>query len=251
MYSEGAPAARTFVPATTGSIGYDHGAMTIDDSQSAIGEYVRRYHMERFLPGELLRNLRRFTYGAYETVLTTDARANHLFFLVEGQLQCARHHLNGKLAVLALSEPFAAIGDLELLTDRPILSTVVSTRPSTLLGVSVPLVERYGSDDPRFLRFLLDEVRTKMVESNELQLSHVLPVASRLALYMLARTARSTAPRPTLDLPPKESLASLLGTTTRHLNRVIADLVSGGAIEVAGRRVIVVDSSALELVIDR
>ncbi len=218
-----------------------------------IQQYIDRFEMTRFLSGTLIDHLRCFTFEAYSAVLTEQSSAKYLYFLVDGQLQCTHFHANGKAAVLALSEPFTAIGDLEVLTDRPIASSVVATRPSTLLGIPTRIVNRYGADDPRLLRFLLDEVRAKMIESNAVQLSHVLPVAARLSLYVLARTNTNGPGKEsmTIELPGRDSLASLLGTTTRHLNRIIRQLNDDGALEVHRRRLIVRDAAALESIVER
>lgn len=228
----------------------------IDDE---IGRYVSRFGMGEFLNASLLANLRLTRHEAFTTILTEWSKARFLYFLVEGRLQCTHYHSNGKAAVLALTDPFAAIGDLEVLSDQPIRSNVITTQPTTLLGIPNTVVERYGANDPRLLRFLLDEIRKKLIESNAVQMSHVLPVASRLALYILARVGddvdrraqgRATVESKKVVLPNKESLASLLGATPRHLNRVLNDLVADHAIENRYPTVRVLDRLALEAIVE-
>lgn len=212
-----------------------------------IAGYVSQFEMHRFLNEELINGLRLRTYDAYQTVLLEDRPVRNLSFLVEGRLQCTHYHMNGKAAVIALTEPFAAIGDMEILSDRPIRSNVIATQSTTMLAIPNILVERHGADDPRFLRFLLDEVRTKLLESNAVRVAHVLRVASRLGLFILSKTGACNS----TVLPSKAVLASLLGTTERHLNRVILELVENGAIETKYPNVHVLDRDVLQAIVEQ
>lgn len=218
--------------------------MRITHAESTIADYIQQYQMDRFLNENLLAELQLFQFSAYSNVYYARDEQHYFYFLVDGQVQCSHYHQNGKLAVLALSNPFSAIGDVEILSDTPVKSNVVATRETTLLGIDVETVEYYGAEDPRFLRFLLDEVRRKLYQTNILQMGQVLPVVSRLAHYLLAQ--------PPLDetdaviLPDKEALASLLSVTPRHLNRVLRELSDAGTISAGYPLVHLLDRGELQ-----
>ena len=110
-----------------------------------------------------------------------------------------------------------------------------------MLGIASEVVARYGADDPRFLRFLIDQLREKLYKTNSLQVNQGLPVLSRLAMYILAQQPQDDL----VTLPGKEQLASLLGTTTRHLNRVLNQLTETGAIGGTYPRLRVLDRPVL------
>jgi CRP-like cAMP-binding protein len=213
----------------------------IVDADAVIGRYVARFDMARFLNDDLLCRLQVFRFPAYSYVYVEQDEQHHLYFLVEGQVQCSHYHLNGKLAVIALSQPFSAIGDLEILSKETVNSNVIATRQTTMLGLAKDDVHRYGADDPRFLRFLLDQLRDKLYKTDALQTNQVLPVINRLAVYILAQAAGDEA-----VLPDKEALASLLGTTPRHLNRVLKALTEMGCISAGYPLVRILNRGALE-----
>ncbi len=200
--------------------------MRVANAEQTIEHYISKFEMARFLNDDLLAHLRLFHFPPYSHVYVEEDEQHYLYFLVEGQVQCNHYHLNGKLAVIALSKPFAAIGDMEILSDVRVLSNVIATQDTMMLGIARSIVERYGADDPRFLRFLIDQLRHKLYETNALQMNQILPVINRLALYILAHTSADDVIMP----PDKEDLASLLGTTSRHLNRVLKELVEAGII---------------------
>ncbi len=206
-----------------------------------VQSYIEKYEMDAFLNRNLLAALRLFRFPKHASIFIEQAEPTYLYFLVQGQLQCTHFHMNGKPAVIALTEPFAAIGDLEIMNNVPVYSSVIATRPVELLGIAAPVVNRYGAEDARFLRFLVDQLREKLYRSNSIQATQVLPVSARLATYILSLPGDGDIP-----LPDKESLASMLGTTARHLNRVLRELIDAGALEGGYRTLRVADRIMLQ-----
>lgn len=211
-------------------------------TKTTLQQYVEQFNMASFLNADLLGCLQMFRFPAYSNIYIEQDEQHYLYFLVEGQVQCYHYHLNGKLAVIAVSNPFAAIGDLEILTDKPVNSNVIATRSTTMLALNSQDVNQFGADDPRFLRFIIDQLREKIYVSDSIQTSHVLPVIDRLALYILAQPVHADG----VVLPDKDVLASLLGTTPRHLNRVLRELVEAQTISAGYPLVKILNRTALE-----
>ncbi len=218
--------------------------MRIANPEKTIQHYVNQFGMMRFLNENLLDHLQLFHYPIYSHIYIEQDEQHYLHFLVEGQVQCSHYHLNGKLAVFALSKPFAALGDIEILSDTRVKSNVIATQESTLLGIPSDIVDRYGASDPRFLRFLIEQLREKLYKTNALQVNQVLPVINRLAVYLLSQPAANA--QGAVLLPDKEGLASLMGTTARHLNRVLRELVDDGYISPGYPLVHLLNREALE-----
>ncbi|MAS36670.1 MAG: Crp/Fnr family transcriptional regulator [Anaerolineaceae bacterium] len=212
-------------------------------AEDVIQRYIAEFSMADFLNDDLLAQLQLFRFPAFSNVYTEQDEQHYLYFLVRGQVQCSHYHLNGKLAVFAVSSPFTAIGDLEILTDERVHSNVIATEDTTMLGIARHAVHRYGAHDPRFLHFLIDQLRAKLYKTNSLQMNQILPVISRLAVYMLAQPANADN---AIDLPSKEELASMLGATPRHLNRVLKELVESGSISAGYPRVHILDRATLQ-----
>ena len=202
--------------------------MRVANPEQTIQHYVAAFEMTSFLNDNLLRSLQLYHFPAYTYIYVEQDEQLVFYFLVEGEMQCNHYHANGKLSVIGLYKPFAAMGDFEILSEEPVKCNVIATRDTLALGITKSEVRRYGEADPRFLRFLYDQVRAKAYAKSDLQKSQILPLINRLATYLVAQ--------PTHDgdsaviLPSKEELAPLLGTTPRHLNRVLKDLVRSGSI---------------------
>lgn len=183
-----------------------------------IDRYVTAFGLQESLNPDLLRCLRAYHVPASRELFTEFHQQQTLYFLVAGQVQVNRYHPNGKLAVLALMSPFSVIGDVELFNHPAAISNVTTLQPSVLLGIERQLVLQYGYNDPVFLRFIITHLTHKLYHTSLLQTSHSLPLPSRLALYLLAQPLRADG---SVILPSKADLAALLGTTPRHLNRVV------------------------------
>lgn len=219
--------------------------MRVMQAETAIQGYISQFEMARFLNDDLLAHLQLFRFPPYSNVYIEEDEQHYLYFLVEGQVQCNHYHLNGKLAVFALSSPFTTIGDFEILSDERVNSNVIAMEDTVMLGIASPIVERYGANDPRFLRFLIDQLREKLYKTNTLQINQLLPVISRLAVYMLMEMTTHNDAQ-VITLPNKEDFASLLGTTPRHLNRVLKELVESGSIRVEYPQIQILDKVLLE-----
>lgn len=218
--------------------------MRVAHSEKTIDDYVAKFGMTRFLNENLLDQLQLFHFPIYSSVFIEQEEQHYLYFLVEGEVQCSHYHLNGKLAVFAVSRPFAAIGDFEILSETRVKSNVIATENTTMLGIASDIVERYGANDPRFLHFLIEQLREKLYKTNALQMNQILPVSHRFAVYLLAQPAANA--EGAILLPDKEGLASLMGTTPRHLNRVLRDMVDDGYISAGYPLVHILNREGLE-----
>jgi CRP/FNR family transcriptional regulator, putaive post-exponential-phase nitrogen-starvation regulator len=188
-----------------------------------IAQYIEEFKMDLFLNKILLNNIRLFHFKAYETIIAEQTKTKFIYFLVDGQIKCAHYNSSGTLAVVAMMHPFSTLGDVEIVNNDLTVTSVISTCPSTVLGIPVSIVRKEGLMDPLFLKFINAELVKKLQSSTSLRLGHLVPVKSRLALYILSKA--DTREDTVIILPEKEALASMLGTTYRHLNRVLKDLI--------------------------
>ena len=99
--------------------------------------YIKEFKMDSFLNEKLLSQIRIFDFEAYETVMAEQSKTEYLYFLVEGQIKCAHYHSNGTLAVVAMINPFAVLGDVEIINNDLTVTAAVTTRPSAILGIPV------------------------------------------------------------------------------------------------------------------
>lgn len=202
-------------------------------SERSFGEknleyYIKEFNIGRFLNEKLLSHIQILHLEAYETLIAEQSIPQYFYLLVEGQIKCAHYHSNGTLAVVQIMHPFSALGDVELINKHRAMTAAVATRPSVVLGIPASIIRDEGMNDPLFLQFISEELVKKLHDSTALRLGHLLPVKSRLALFVVSKP--DAADGNILVFPEKEALASMLGTTYRHLNRVLKELMEENTI---------------------
>lgn len=159
---------------------------------------------------------------------------HQMHFILEGKIKIYTTLPNGKSLLLRFNNPLAIIGDVEFVTQYEARNTVEFVHRS--LSVALPfkvLQENYRNHAP-FLQFILHRISHKLyTSSNSTSLNLLYPVENRFASYLLSTL--STDPSSTASQELKTSklteVAELLGTSYRHLNRVIRNLCATAVIE--------------------
>lgn len=216
------------------------GASSVTDSR--ITRYVRQFKLDDHLNPDLLRCLTLRQFPAGHHLYMQEEEPTSVYLLVEGRVQVNHDHPGGKLAVLAMLTPLAMIGDVEVFSGEVALKNVVTLEPTTLLAIEKSFVRRFGYDDPRFLRLIIQNLTHKLYHSSYVQIGQVLSLAARLANYLLHECDPGGN---TLELPPRSHLAALLGTSPRHLNRVLRQFQLENLIMIQHRTLTLLDVTGL------
>ena len=196
--------------------------------EKKLDHYIKEFNIDSFLNERLISHLKIFHLEAYETLIAEQSIPQYFYLLVEGQIKCAHYHSNGTLAVVQMMHPFSALGDVELINKNRSITAAVAASRSVVLGIPASIVRDEGMNDPLFLQFISEELVRKLHDSTSLRLGHLLPVKSRLALFVVSKPEAEEGA--IIVFPEKEALASMLGTTYRHLNRVLKELIEENTI---------------------
>jgi CRP-like cAMP-binding protein len=165
-----------------------------------------------------------------------------LFFLVAGTTRIFTTLYNGREFLYRIYHPGSIIGDIEYFLEIPAVCSVQCVEPVTL--VSLPRRVIRGDTTGRGLAAVtaLGTGLAEKLRKNSLTeaINSSYPVKNRLAAYFLS-------------IPPGRShpgtlgeLAGWLGTSYRHLLRLISRLVETGAVRKSGRKYYPGDRRLLE-----
>jgi CRP-like cAMP-binding protein len=132
------------------------------------------------------------------------------------------------------------VGDLELVNGKEANNTVQSVNRSLLFAISYRIIQNTYAENPKFLHFMLSQVTHKLYTfSNLSSLNMLYPVESRFASYVLSTVDQDTAASEEIQTSKLTELADLLGTSYRHLNRVIQDLCRRDIIRKVRRKIVI------------
>ncbi len=209
-----------------------------DVIQSYIRQYqddVKQYFSEKYFDSfELLE------YAPSETVCRQGQYLEGLYFLLTGEIKIIRILGNGKELILNTYETPCPIGEIEFLLEKPVISSVVTQKKSLLLYLPAPGPQKELLADARFLYAVAHSLADNIYQldlNNSVNL--IYSVKERLATYILSVEKNGFF---TLNLT---TLANSIGTSYRHLLRVVNQLVSGGIIERQHRAYCILDFDGL------
>ncbi|MFJ8527403.1 Crp/Fnr family transcriptional regulator [Bacillus sp. NPDC094106] len=173
-------------------------------------------------------------YEPNEIILLEGIELESLLFLVEGKVKITSSIENGKSLLLRFVQPLSIIGDIELIRDVPVQSQVQAVNECLLIGLPFDYIKQHEMDNPRFLHTLLEHISYKLQTCTAASRVNLLAsVENRFASYLMSTI--SSEPDNDFGIEIKTSnikeIADLLGTTYRHLNRVIHSLSKKKIIE--------------------
>ena len=181
-------------------------------------QFITQYTLTNHFPRQIINAFELQCFEKGEYIYHQDGQVDTFYLLVDGKLQVDYLQSNGHLTVLSFVTPLFTIGDLEMFEDWPTIRNVQTLEHSRLFSTSIATMKQYSYDDPRFLRFILHQVIQKLDFTSTL-LTHVnLSLECRLARYLLGRMESDGE---VLYLEHRESLAAMLATSVRHLNRTL------------------------------
>ncbi len=175
-------------------------------------------------------------------------KAEFFYLLLKGKVQVDYFQVDGNRVVFSFETPFSIIGDVELFEDYQVLSNVQALEDCLTFTTSVATVREHGYDDPRFLHFILHYLFKKLYFTSTL-LSHIpLSVEHRLARYLLYRMEKDG---PMIQLEKRESLAAMMGTSLRHLNRTFRQLIQLEVIEVHNKTLKIIEPQIIAAIAEK
>jgi len=223
--------------------------MNIVHDRGALDDYLREHRMENVFPDKLKPHLSLHVFDEGDLICAQGEPAETLYVLVKGKIKIYNNSAEGRTLVISFKTPLEVIGDIEYIGGTEIKNTVEAVSSVVMIGVPYPWMRKYGDDSPSMLRFLLGIMTKKFFyKTDHTSLNLMYPVEVRLASYLLSVSFDETDDGFVGRLPVSSvtDTANLLGTSYRHLNRVIRKLAAEGWIERNKTFIVVKDREALQ-----
>lgn len=202
--------------------------------------YYEQHHVDRFIPEHDLGilTLRHIPRG--NPIIDQDRPVTDLLFLVEGRARVFTSAANGRQLLLCFYEPLQVLGDLEIMEGSSAATTnVEAVTPCWCLAAPREYVTRRLASDNEFVRGLSAVLARKLdrvIRNSALNLLH--PVEERLASF-IAASAVATPGGPVFRANITH-VAEQLGTSFRHVHRLLSALCAEGLLEKTAEGYVVV-----------
>ncbi|WP_139488659.1 Crp/Fnr family transcriptional regulator [Brevibacillus dissolubilis] len=195
---------------------------------------VKKYQLGDIFDRGVISEMKLIELEKGEILCTNGDQMNHLYMLVQGKLKISTFLPNGKSLLLRFNDPLALIGDVEFIHQFEVKNHVEAVKKCLLIGLSYKVLHETCSDNPAFLTFLLKTVSYKLYTfSHSTRLNLLVPVENRFASYLVSTLLDEGASSFSHEIKTSKltEIAELLGTSYRHLNRVVQKFCSEEIIE--------------------
>lgn len=218
--------------------------------QAQVEYYWQLHGLEAYFPAVLLPYLSVLSLEQGDILCTQGDDIEHLDILVHGKIKIYTTSQEGKTLILCFKTPLELIGDVEYIHGNDkVINTVEAVSSVYFLRIHRKWLIQYGQEDIKLLQFLLQMMTQKFYNSsNYSRFNLMYPVEVRLASYMLS-VACDENPADCYEELRTSSLvdvANLIGTSYRHLNRVIQKLASDGLVKRTSEYLIIQNRAGLE-----
>jgi CRP/FNR family putative post-exponential-phase nitrogen-starvation transcriptional regulator len=198
---------------------------------AVLSHWVSEYGLKDILNEKTMERMELFSYGKGELICSADEHLGHLLLVVSGKVKLSKLLPNGRSILIRFYRPLSVIGDLELLHGHPVNCNVESVGTTLVIAIPMDIMRETAIDDPRFLRFIIQHLGSKLLTmSNASTLNMLYPLENRFASYLVSITGSGSTEEEAEEIrtPKLTEVAELLGTSYRHLNRIITKLASEG-----------------------
>lgn len=210
--------------------------------------YLQNYQLGNIFTEQLVPLLSLHSYEPGEPICSKGDPPDTLYVLVKGKLKIYTTSAEGKTLIISFKTPLELIGDVEYIQGTELLNTVEAVSPVHMIAVPYRWLDKYAKDHPPLLHFLLEIITQKFYrKSSFLSLNLMHPVDVRLASYLLSISFDESEPQFTgrLNTMNLVDTANFIGTSYRHLNRVIRKFCQEGLTERSSGAILVKDREGL------
>jgi CRP-like cAMP-binding protein len=220
----------------------------INDRQ-LVQSYLQVHQIESIFNEDIMPYLSLYHFEQGELILSQGEPSKYLYVLVKGKIKIYTTSAEGKTLILSFKTPIEVIGDIEYVQEIDTINTVEAVSSVYMIGVQHTLLKKFTNDYSPFLQFILNIITEKFyLKTNSMSFNLMYPVEVRLASYLLSVThdENQSLFSGQLSTTSLTDTANLIGTSYRHLNRVIRQFCSDGLVERSKGFILIKDREALK-----
>lgn len=216
---------------------------------SLMNHYINKFKLNNIFKQDMKQYMSLFVCEKSELICQINDELEWFYFVLKGKIKIYSLQENGKSILLRFYTPLSIIGDLELLKGYRVKANVEALTEVTLIGINMKDIRNLAYNDSVFLRFIIENLSHKLYTlSNVATLNQSYPFVNRFASYLVSITSDENSNKLIDEIKTNNltELATFLGVSYRHLNRVIKDLCIKGIIKKTSEGIIIIDYKRLK-----
>ena len=147
--------------------------------------------------------------------------ADFIYYLIDGELQCYAVTEKGLKHIVYVYRPGEIVGEIEVFSNEPILTSVIVSKPSRLYRIDRHNFGKWFESSPDFARFITTQISRKLSNTfavTSLNLSYSIKKQFMQQLLQIQKEYNGAF------YVDKKEIAGILGCHYRSINRIVQDL---------------------------
>jgi CRP-like cAMP-binding protein len=201
--------------------------------EAQLNSFLQQFQLEEVFHTPLRNHLTLYHLASGDVICYQGQQSEHLYVLVQGRIKIYTNSHEGQSLIVSFKSPLEIIGEIEYIREIEIINTVEAVTEVYLIGIPYTWLRKFGHEHPPLLRFLLDIITRKFyIKSDFLSFNLMHPVENRLASYLLSLVSEEDAVNGTFqhEVIGLVDIANLIGTSYRHLNRIVGKFCEKGLV---------------------
>ena len=151
-----------------------------------------------------------------EYLLHQGEKLNYIYILLRGKVKVNHINANGNSMLCSFPSPYSSIGDLEFITQSPIINNVIAYEDCICATIFLSKYHEILMNDVFFMKTIAKNLASKLSKSTQNQsISLNYPVENRLAAYFIVSHKNSIVQDNFVVV------AELIGCSYRQLQRIL------------------------------
>ncbi|MER2107899.1 MAG: Crp/Fnr family transcriptional regulator [Solibacillus sp.] len=186
------------------------------------------------------------TYEKNEEIVRAGEEIDGLYFLVQGKYTVSSLEITGKELLLRYCQKPAILGDIELFEQCVVQSNCIAAETCEFIFIPKQVYEQQLKYEADFTQLLLKDLAYKLRTCTVLSRVNALSAVSvRLAAYFC--TMETSNENDYITTSSLDEVAALIGTTKRHVNRILKQWIEEGLISRDGDTIQILDWATMNL----
>jgi CRP-like cAMP-binding protein len=224
-------------------------------NQFQLDQYINNYKIADYFSDfdYFYKHLKLVRFSKNDMVYQDKESLDYIYFFLSGKLKVCSNLSNGKSLLLCFFEDFEILGDLELYQIANPYNSIKVVKESYCIAIPIKdeKIKNALLKDIKFLNFLSFSLANKLVRISDVSSANILcTLESRLAKYIYYLSEKNTNQKSAYNTVFRENLtetAELLGTSYRHLLRILQQFVKDGILEKQEDYYVIKDISRLKM----
>lgn len=216
--------------------------MRVVKDKNLVEFYIKRNNLNEIFNIKTINTCQLWNFEKNESILREGSQLQYYYYLVEGEIQTSYTMENGKTMPLKIYKDFQPIGDIELIKKLPILANVDAIESSYFIVFPVDIIRDEYENNIKFVKhfseILSDKIYSVIKNSSH---NYIYPLQNRLASFIMQQSKNGFVEIKTFKL-----VAQALGTTYRHLRRVLKEFEKEKLIKCEKKSIEILDKNRLE-----